>query len=608
MKVLKLIVIASFFSSLALADNPVVPPFPAAKKLGIQVEPPKYNGEKPRYVVFMIHGIAGDETTFPNLDKALQTHLDHYQPGYNNEVVLFTYDTGGKRLQHVLDPKTHKAKIDEHGQLVKVEKDATTYWFAVDFASEMDRYFKKGTPLRPQDKISLVMHSQGGLVGSQWAFNSMIQTKFPPNLLYQGNFFPEYADQIDAAVTLGTPFWGTKQAGAAEQFLDYITKSARVNGAELSDLRYASSKVLDFRRGAIRIDQATHIDQPTNNEQNDDDETDMFKYFRSNVRILNIGGYIPKATITRGKFFLKKSVIHFDENGYLLPAEHPGLTLLKLGGLNLLRAVLSHSHVGLKEIESDGAVGVPSSRLDFLYYKDKEIVDPSQIPETYDVVRANQFHETKFGTFTVLPALHVNPTFPRRNAVIDLDSLAQVPQECITNVGCDHPSLRLVVGHLLGEKTVIQNDAYLKQMTAFTVAINIKTPKSKNPTTAEMFEFHWQTPEGVYVNRATEIYSRDDTTVDDEDNMVLRYGKSEIGKKHHRIAFSGAVEMNSAYNSDDPSKFNKKILKVTISAPGFASRTLEIPVRSTFTTFLDLEMMKERPWNAADVFKQRPIK
>lgn len=552
-------------------------------KLGLQVPPFKYAGKKPRFIVFLIHGIAGDATTFPNLDKAIELYLNRIRPEYNNEVVLVTYDTGGKGPVPVRD-KDGKIRVHKKtGRIVTTLQDKTSYRFAAEFGAEVNRYFIAGTPIREGDKISIIMHSQGGLVGSQWIFNAFLQTIIPRKFGVP-DFFPQYVKHLDAAITLGTPFWGTKQAVWVEGIKDRIISDVKVNAAELHDLMFTCTKVLDFRRGAIRINEA--------NESHGLDR-DIFKYIRENVRILNIGGFIPIEKITRGASILRERQNQMRSTVGIASAGPYLWDFLKILGINIGRSVLPYTTIGLGELESDGAVGIPSSRYDFMYYVDRKL------GQEYAPVVRTQFRETNLGEFTVLPALHVNPAFPHPHKLFDLQSLAQVPDECLIDINCDHPTLKMVVEHLLKDPISSFGDGYLKKMTAFSIAVNIRVPKSDSITTSDMFEFEWETPRNTYIDRTFELGSKISQTIDDEANLVPRYGKTEAGKKHHRFVFSGAIDKSDSYDIYEERKFRTKVIKLTIRAPGFVSRRFEIPVRSTFSTFLDIEM-DERPWIADD--------
>ena len=85
----------------------------------------------------------------------------------------------------------------------KFDNEKTPY----DFAKDVTAIIKKTTEsnhFKDEDKISLIMHSQGGLIGSIWMFQSLMST--------EGYGSPEEIEHLDSFITLGSPFWGAKSA------------------------------------------------------------------------------------------------------------------------------------------------------------------------------------------------------------------------------------------------------------------------------------------------------------------------------------------------------------------------------------------------------------
>lgn len=150
--------------------------------------------------IFLLHGVAGNGDTF----GYLADYLEAQDPCY--EVLSFEYQTG-----HPL-------------------KDVKA--FAYDFHEFVEKsLLKKGAKV--QDKISLIMHSQGGLVGSMWIKN--LKEKAHP-----------YADQLDAFITLSTPFWGAPIASLGKRIfysgLNYNPISP-FGKAELNEMSFGSTTI-----------------------------------------------------------------------------------------------------------------------------------------------------------------------------------------------------------------------------------------------------------------------------------------------------------------------------------------------------------------------------
>ena len=117
--------------------------------LTTQAEEKKMFERKPKHVIFLIHGIGGNKTHFGYMAKALPKILNKKDPSTRYLVRSIEYNTGNN--------------------------EKTAY----DFAQDVDLMIKRVTTsgkFREDDKISLIMHSQGGLIGSIWMFQSMLST------------------------------------------------------------------------------------------------------------------------------------------------------------------------------------------------------------------------------------------------------------------------------------------------------------------------------------------------------------------------------------------------------------------------------------------------
>lgn len=157
--------------------------------------------------VFLLHGVGGSKATFGSLPTILEKEISCVRAR------TFEYKTGS---------------------------NLTTYDFAKDFQDFLNA--EKNKSLFPGDKISLIMHSQGGLVGSLWLKNFASQD-------------PIVMKQISSFITLSTPFWGADIAHVGKvlfyslpferNFLSPFGKN------ELNEMSYGSSTIMDL---AVNLD------------------------------------------------------------------------------------------------------------------------------------------------------------------------------------------------------------------------------------------------------------------------------------------------------------------------------------------------------------------
>jgi hypothetical protein len=152
--------------------------------------------------IFLIHGIGGNAKSFGSMENYLKSMDDCYQ------VHSFEYDTGNSAL--------------------------STY----DFSASFDQYITKKINekvITPQDKISLIMHSQGGLVGNLW----LDRVRESNTSVYQ---------QVDAFITLSTPHWGAEIANLGKHLFFTLPEGVRnpispFGRVELNEMSYGSRTI-----------------------------------------------------------------------------------------------------------------------------------------------------------------------------------------------------------------------------------------------------------------------------------------------------------------------------------------------------------------------------
>jgi pimeloyl-ACP methyl ester carboxylesterase len=152
--------------------------------------------------IFLIHGLGGSAKTFGEMEKYLKRVDECYQ------VHSFEYDTGNSAL--------------------------STY----DFAASFDQFVINKITAREitsNDKISLIMHSEGGLVGNLWV-----------NRVRHLN--PLVHQQIDAFITLSTPHWGAEMANLGKHVFFTLPDGVRnpispFGRIELNEMSYGSRTI-----------------------------------------------------------------------------------------------------------------------------------------------------------------------------------------------------------------------------------------------------------------------------------------------------------------------------------------------------------------------------
>jgi hypothetical protein len=499
-----LFALCAFGSSRSLA--PVQIPGGTGAHISPLSEVPESNT---RHIIFLVHGIGGGAATFPNMREALRNHLAKLGPSnVSYAVSLYRYET------------------------VKAGKN--TYDFAQGLTTHMDDVFKRIGGLRKTDKISLVVHSQGGIVSTIWVFGT---------LLKRPGFDHKYFKHLDSFITLGTPFWGTKQAIWGAGLLSLFSEEKRdlKGDAEIRDMEFGSNKIFDFRNSAIKVM----------------DHKLVLALIKKQIRTLNVGGFIPVR-----------------QHSHVFDTSNP---------LNIL-SFIRENLTGLEYVESDGAVVLPSSQFDFIHAEDENeaYVDGSTIP-------VESFHETDFAEHTVVPALHANPLFPKMNVI---KSIAQVPAECIQDLNCDHPTIKLIVKHLLHQPDAIHNDD-LKHMSSFLLDVNVTLPEGSEHIEADSVKFEWDhLPSNLQIARGNEFTSSGKMRVVDPDLDSIPQLKDDVKSvdptRYRRFFFTGVID--HSFDPRQPKNFVPAFIDFTISNPYLKTRHVRAKVRATTSTYLNVAL------------------
>ena len=501
------------------------------------------SAETPRsakHFIFTVHGLAGDATTFGDMLPVLKNHLEYVDPKYEVVTQTFMYSTG--------------------------RMDADVPQFIESFEKFLVDYFKSN-PLGKNDKISIVSHSQGGLVTTLWYAKTIAGTD-------QRQI--EIADKVKTIVTLGTPFWGSGMAHIINDKLPFewmqnlVYKIMAVGKLEVRDMSLASNKIFDFFRAKA-----------------------MSKYEQLNSPyMLNISGVAPNTSKSRR---------------------------LNVGD----------------RWESDKVVHVPSTRLGFYFYSDS--ITQYVTEKVSPTVELKDFNYSQY--FSHEPEFKLIET--THTTMGDTLGMAVIPYKCVDAAQCDQPTYAPVFTHLsrceaqenscdqqhykfMRERLYKNDESFgsttqtvlMNQMRTFQLSFNLQLPKDFVPP-KDLFK-----TKGIakyikvnYKHGPKESKNRD--AGDDEDALVNREFpfqdfRIQLGRykewgsrvaKHFQdtnqvnVQLTGNVKPTDAYWNQtriNPGDWSAKSFPVTVTVdiPGLKPRTVTMPLRPTYTTFVELNLEK----------------
>lgn len=553
---------------------------------------PSNASTKPVHLIITVHGLSGNKDTFGYFNEATKKYIEEMKPNYEVKVVNFIYPSGQSEGNSAADFALGPQGL---GSFIKAQ-----------FSGQLPA---------ASDKISLVGHSQGGLVSYMWYFNSLLDR----------NQDFEYAKQVDSIITLGTPFWGSKIASILtdKNYPDFITlikalapENFKMTRREIEDLAYGSDTVDLFRRVAVIMDNDPALAQEIANLP---------------VRLVTITGVLPKE---QQDLFSNSS-----KSGSMVS----GVTK-KI--INYVYKVFVKSYSGNKRVESDIAVPVSSSRWNFIYTTPKVITKDTEISSA-DFRGFN--HLVDRSKFIFSESVHF--PFDMENTL----SMGYVSKSCLQVETCDHPTYAYVVDQLAncennnpecspeGVKNILEkinaknpkrydeflskNEQIKDSLESFALQINIKLkpgqidrfplkhfkrklPPGNEAADMDIWDFDGYSLMGkvidLKINKKTQESNASTANyrliLGDRDekrsvDIVSRNATAKDPVDHLRINITGRVDLPAnikatAKSEGKQPKDTQYIVPVEINLPGLPSVKINAVVQPSYSTFTELDYTK----------------
>lgn len=508
---------------------------------------------KPKNYIITMHGLSGAPQSFEALLPALEEHLSQVNPNYDYVGKDFKYSSGVK-----------DAEIER-------------------FVNEFENYLIKEIPvLNEGDKISLVGHSQGALVGHIWYLKTMDGVDLRQKA---------YLERINGFVTLGAPFWGSRTTYLLKKFIpidqlqNFLFEKFGYGDQEVEDITAASEKIYDYFSKMVSKNYVNIYYDP---------------------RMLNVVAVVPE---TKGEELPK---------GFFLNV----INDLKKKVVKIFDYRLN---VGIRW-ESDQAVNVASGRLGFYYYSDT--INKYVHGKTKPDLMMTDFDYSRY--FKTDPKVVYVEGVHAKASGYPAYAIASIPEACIEPAKCKHPTYIHILKHLAncdnpknlcrldrynqivkqleGAKESLSresSDAIRSELRTYNLALDISFPKNYVPP-KELLEFQALTRflQVDYLNGHDEQKHKGDVKKDGllksfgPLNYELRLGRrNEWGsrivnysaeKNQLNVQITGNIQSSNPNQAFDVKK--KYPLQMVINIPGFKKRKMVIPVQPGFTTFLDLQL------------------
>ncbi len=155
---------------------------------------------RPRHYVITLHGVRGNEESYGKFHEIVTRNLEDIDPSYRVEVKNWTYPVGkAVEVEGKFEWTPHQIARKLNTEIFL--GDATTK----PWIKEMG----------PNDKISFIAYSMGGMMIMSWYYDTMFNFQFHPELKYSDADHQKllgFMEKVDNIVGLGAVYWGSVDA------------------------------------------------------------------------------------------------------------------------------------------------------------------------------------------------------------------------------------------------------------------------------------------------------------------------------------------------------------------------------------------------------------
>ena len=498
------------------------------------------------HFVFLVHGLGGNVESFGSMQEALTKHLNETPSMGNVAVASFGYLT-----------------FREYGKSEEFAELFGDFIMKTVNGLSPERYVA-----HPNYKISVVAHSQGGLVTTTLFYRSLQNRPY---------YDPEIARRMTNVITLGTPFWGSKVATYAVQnpwkfdkfqglANDFLADVGKVGSLQIKELALGSSVVQRYRRNMMEMG------------------PDAVNSIYDRVRVLNVAGNANLKRITQ-------------ENTTLLKPKSKAKQVLSNYFSGKIDTVF-----GLTEYEADMLVSIPSATLNTMTVQ--------KLNTDYEMGESTMPWE--FNTFDKADRLLVRTVHASPKAE-DVYDIVYTPKHCIEDENCDHDTYNYVLNYLrgyslqdiknlragsqdgasLGFDNVIGDDKVkMQNFGGFTLGVNVRLPVGKENMRRSVRIT--VTPARTSEANAPELL----VSLKDETLSKVRYDKSSTYPDSMIEWRTGHFKYTEDESIDTPNRRNGGLVRIQICASGMRTRVVYAPVKPTLSTFVDVQLAEMTPEEA----------
>lgn len=181
---------------------------------------------KKHYIITM-HGVRGNAESYGEFHTFVDKVLTQVDPTYKYELFNWTYPVGAA-VDSEVDLYENTTPMRRGAPYKKKIDDV---WNPHLIGMKFNRDFFLGTKgqkplipqLGPEDKISVIAYSMGGMMAMTWYYDTMFNHKFRTNFSYseaEHARLQNYLSRVENIIGLGPVYWGSIDAELGWSFLE----------------------------------------------------------------------------------------------------------------------------------------------------------------------------------------------------------------------------------------------------------------------------------------------------------------------------------------------------------------------------------------------------
>ncbi|MBY0554833.1 hypothetical protein K2P97_09910 [bacterium] len=188
---------------------------------------------KGRHIIVTLHGVRGNDVSYGDFHSIIKGNLEKLDSSYSVETINWTYPVGSAVEEKRKDEFTGKEFLAKTWNPHDIAKKFNFDMFLGPQAKIKD--------LGPNDKISLIAYSMGGLMAMSWYYDTMHNfSNLAPRYKYSADIHAELLkklERVENVIGLGAVYWGSLDSEVGWTLLE--------NG-DLAEIKKVVPKVKEF--------------------------------------------------------------------------------------------------------------------------------------------------------------------------------------------------------------------------------------------------------------------------------------------------------------------------------------------------------------------------